>query len=76
VFRIKGYRFLFFSNEGNEPMHIPVEKAGRSAKLWFIPAVRYEYSYGFTGKEQSEILKIVEDRIETIKTAWDEYFKR
>ena len=44
-------------------MHIPVEKAGRSAKLWFIPAVRYEYYYGFTGKEQNEILKTVEDRI-------------
>jgi len=76
VFRIRGYRFFFFSNEGNEPKHIHVEKADGSAKLWLIPAVKYEYSYGFTGKEQNEILKITEDRIETIKTAWNEYFKR
>jgi hypothetical protein len=26
VLRIKGYRFFFFSNEGNEPIHIHVEK--------------------------------------------------
>jgi hypothetical protein len=25
VLRIDGYRFFFFSNEGNEPVHIHVE---------------------------------------------------
>ncbi len=37
--------------------------------------VKYEYSYGFSGKEQNEIMKIAEENLETIKTAWDEHFK-
>jgi hypothetical protein len=26
ILRIKGYRFFFFSNEGNEPCHIILKK--------------------------------------------------
>ena len=35
VFRYKGYRFFFFSNEGDprEPMHIHVRKGEASAKF-------------------------------------------
>ena len=35
VFRIDGFRFFFYSNEGNprEPVHVHVRKAGAEAKL-------------------------------------------
>jgi len=34
VLRVHGYRFFFFSREGNEPPHIHVEQAERYAKFW------------------------------------------
>jgi hypothetical protein len=33
VLRVKGYRFFFFSSEGQEPPHIHVEQAERYARL-------------------------------------------
>ena len=29
--------FYFFSNEGHEPPHMHVDKAGRSCKFWLTP---------------------------------------
>ena len=34
VLRVDGYRFYFFSREGQEPPHIHVEQAERYAKFW------------------------------------------
>lgn len=41
VFRDRGFRFFFYSNEGTprEPMHIHVEKDGDEAKFWLKPEV-------------------------------------
>jgi len=33
VLLLYGFRFFFFSNEGNEPPHIPIEKAEAIAKF-------------------------------------------
>jgi hypothetical protein len=42
VFRYKGFRFFFYSNEGNprEPAHVHVRGEGGEAKFWLSPAVR------------------------------------
>jgi hypothetical protein len=42
VFRHKGYRFFFSSNEGNprEPLHIHVRSSEGEAKFWLGPEVR------------------------------------
>jgi hypothetical protein len=37
VLRADGYRFFFFSNEGNEPPHIHVERGDGHAKFWLEP---------------------------------------
>jgi hypothetical protein len=41
VFRHKGFRFLFYSNEGDprEPVHIHVLKDGIDSKFWLWPEV-------------------------------------
>lgn len=73
VLLINGYRFYFFSNENGEPVHIHVEKAEGNAKLW-LDTVRYMYSYGFTKRQQKQILEIVAQNLELLKTKWNEYF--
>ncbi|MCP4153073.1 MAG: DUF4160 domain-containing protein, partial [bacterium] len=39
VFRYKGYRFFFYSNEGETlaPLHIHVRKGEAVAKFWLEP---------------------------------------
>jgi hypothetical protein len=37
AFRAEGYVFFFYANEGNEPMHIHVRRAGGFAKFWLEP---------------------------------------
>ena len=76
VLRIKGYRFYFFSNEGNEPKHIHIEKAEASGKIWLEPSVEVEYLYGFTARELKEVKEIVVNNLELLKNAWNEYFEK
>ncbi|HEY6172564.1 MAG TPA: DUF4160 domain-containing protein [Candidatus Kapabacteria bacterium] len=47
VFEINGFIFYFYSQEGNEPPHIHVRKAGASAKYWLSPPEIVE-NYGFS----------------------------
>lgn len=73
VLRVKGYRFFFFSLEGNEPPHIHVEQAERFAKFWLNP-VSLAKSRGFRSGELSEIQKIIEEHREMMLERWNEHF--
>jgi len=73
VLRIKGYRFFFFSNEMNEPLHIHVESAGKYAKFWLEP-IALARNTGFRSFELIEIRNIVIKNKRTIKERWNEYF--
>ena len=75
VLRINGYRFFFFSNEGNEPIHIHIEKADCYAKFWLEP-IRIASDYNFNSKELRQISEIIENNIELIKSNWHEYFSK
>lgn len=75
VLRLKGYRFFFFSLEGNEPPHIHIEQAERFAKYWLNP-VRLNRSKGFHSSELSEIREIVEEHQELLLSKWNEHFNR
>jgi len=73
VIKIKGFRFFFFSLEGNEPAHIHIEQAGRYAKFWLEP-VQLAKSDGFRSFEISELRKLAEDNKELFKERWNEHF--
>jgi len=73
LLRVKGYRFFFFSNEGNEPIHIHVEKAESYAKFWLDP-IRIAFEFGFNRKQLKEINSIIGENRELIIEKWNEYF--
>jgi ABC-type uncharacterized transport system permease subunit len=73
VLRIKGYRFFFFSNEMNEPIHIHVESAGKYAKFWLEP-IALARNVGFRPFELTEIRNIIIENTRIIKEKWNEYF--
>jgi hypothetical protein len=76
VFRHKGFRFYFFSNEGNprEPVHIHVMKDGIDAKFWLWPDVVVAYNDGFSAKALRELIEIVSHRRQFLTSAWNEFF--
>jgi len=76
VLRWKGYRFFFFSNEGDpfEPSHVHVRKDRNVAKFWLEPTVRLAEAYGMKPHELNALQKVVEKNAEEIKRAWHRYF--
>ena len=71
-----GYRFFFFSNEGNplEPCHIHVRKHGALAKYWIGEKVMLADNIGFSAKELREIESIIISNTNLIKEVWNGFF--
>jgi hypothetical protein len=76
VFREAGYKFFFYSNEGDprEPLHIHVRGKGVDAKIWLEPNLSVQESYGMNSKELANVVRMVERRIELIRSVWNEHF--
>lgn len=75
IFVVNGYRFFFFSNDGDEPIHVHVEKAGKYAKFWVNP-VSLANSYRYTAVELTKIRKIIKSRKNEIEEKWHDYFNQ
>lgn len=73
VLRIKGVRFFFFSNEGNEPIHIHVETGDKYAKFWLEP-IALGRNIGFNGPELTRIHHLITEHKKLFKEKWNEYF--
>lgn len=73
VFRVKGYRFYFLSNE-EKRMHVHIECAEGEAKFWLEPIVSLETYYRLSPKRLNEIQKIVERRENEIVKEWKKHF--
>ncbi len=77
VFRMRGFRFFFYANEGTprEPIHIHVEKDENEAKFWVIPEVLLAYNDGYSARTLRELLDIVEANKVRIERAWNDFFR-
>ncbi len=73
VLRVKGYRFGFFSANGDEPPHVHVSKAGNIAKFWLDP-VQLAKDAGFSRHELNEVHDILSEHQQELLSAWHEYF--
>ena len=75
VFRYEGYRFFFFSNEGDplEPVHVHVRRAECVAKFWLDPEVSLAEAYGFHTSELRDLMQIVHQNRERIERYWHEH---
>ncbi|MBS1491835.1 MAG: DUF4160 domain-containing protein [Bacteroidetes bacterium] len=75
VLIVKGFRFFFFSADGNEPAHIHVKKGDGDGKIWLQPEVKPAYLLDFTAPEEKQIMEIVRKNKDLIIAKWNEYFK-
>lgn len=76
IFGWNGYRFHFYSDEGDprEPIHIHVAHPNGDAKFWLYPEITVVYNHGFSAKTMRRLRDIVEEHREIIEEAWNEHF--
>ena len=76
VLFLNGFKFFFYSNENNEPIHVHKEKADSEGKVWLEPIITIAYLHKFSAKEVKDILNIIDDNVEQFKTKWNEFFNK
>lgn len=69
----QGFRFFFFSQEGNEPPHIHVEHGDKVAKFWLNP-VELSSSTDFRSHELKKVRMLVIQHRELFVEKWNEHF--
>ena len=60
-----GFRFFFYSNEGNprEPVHVHVEKGDAEAKFWLKPEVKVAYNDGYDARTLRRLMGTVQANV-------------
>ena len=76
VFRHKGIRVFFYSNEGQprEPLHVHAQRGASLAKIWLQTEVAVAENYGFSSSELKDLLEVVQANGALIERTWNEYF--
>lgn len=70
---VMGWRFFFYSNEANEPIHLHCRKAEKECKYWLDRenfAVEQAYSYNMNNKDKRQVKKIIFEYFEFIENEW------
>jgi len=75
ILLIKGWRLFFYSDEGDEPIHIHARKAEAECKFWLHPEIfdiEEVFGYNLTPQLRREIRKIIFDHFDVLVKAWEE----
>jgi Domain of unknown function (DUF4160) len=73
VLRWKGYRFFFYSADGNEPVHIHVVKGDCEAKVWLSDGA-VAINLGFNARDLREIVRKTGEQRAAFLEAWNDHF--
>ncbi len=79
ILYVRGWRFFFYSNERNEPIHIHCKKAEKECKYWLDRAnfdVAEAYGYRMTSRDKREVKKLIFEKIDYIESEWDNFNRR
>jgi hypothetical protein len=75
IYEQNGYRFFFYSAEGDEPCHVHIKKGEGDGKIWLEPELKEEYLVDFKSQEKKQIRKIVQEQRDYFIQRWYEYFE-
>jgi len=75
VFKEEGYRFFFFSREETR-MHVHVYSQNGEAKFWLEPDIELAKNYKLSRQLLKTIEKIIEEKQNELRNAWEKNFKR
>ena len=76
IFRFEGFRFFFYSHEGEprEPPHVHVRKGAAEAKFWLTPGVRRAWSRRFDERTLKMLEKHVIAQRQEFEEQWHVFF--
>lgn len=73
LLRWNGFRFYFFSSDGDEPPHVHIDRDDATAKYWLSP-VGLARNIGFNPRDLRLIEgKVIEEQVKFLE-AWRDYF--
>jgi hypothetical protein len=72
---IRGYRFYFFAEEGNEPPHVHIEKGAGSIKVW-LDDTSIMKSENLKPPEIRAALQLTRKYRSLLLNSWHEWQKR
>jgi hypothetical protein len=78
IILVMGWRFFFYSNEGNEPIHVHCRKGEKEAKYWLDSknfALLEAYSYNMNRKDKREVKKVIFEYFDYIEKEWNRFQK-
>ncbi|MEK6699678.1 MAG: DUF4160 domain-containing protein [Nitrospirota bacterium] len=73
---VMGWRFFFYSNEGNEPIHVHCKKGEMECKFWLDSLnfdVEEAHSYNMNSSNKREVKKIIFEYFDFIETEWNKF---
>jgi hypothetical protein len=76
VLLVNGFRFFFYSADGDEPAHIHVQKGAGDGKIWLQPDIKIEYMVDFKAQEERHLIELVKENREHLIQKWNEYFRK
>jgi hypothetical protein len=79
ILLIMGWRFFFYANEGNEPIHVHCSKGDMESKYWLDRDnfdLEEVFSFNLSPKDRREIRKIIYEHFEYIEQQRDEFQRR
>ena len=74
VWRERGFRFFFYSEERNEPPHVHVASGHGYAKIWLGPPVVFAASSDYGPRDLRTVIEIVRQQRELMEKAWYDHF--
>ncbi len=76
---IFGWRFYFFANEGNEPMHVHCRKGDAEAKYW-LDVDAFEaieaHAFNMSPADKRAARQIIFEHFDYIVSQWNEFQER
>ena len=73
ILMVWGWRFFFYANERNEPIHIHCQKAEAEAKYW-LDVESFEaveaHSYNMSPSDKRTVRKIIFEHFDYIVSEW------
>jgi len=73
ILMIRGWRFFFYSNERNEPIHVHCRKGGAEAKYW-LDVQGFEtieaYAYNMKPPDKRTVRRIIFEHFDYIVNEW------
>jgi hypothetical protein len=75
VLLVDGFRFYFFSDEGDEPPQVHVRKGDGIGKVW-LRSLSFAYAEGLNASEVRRIRELAFANRVTFLARWNEHFPR